>query len=423
MQYSIAQLLQVRSVCVGQVGSDIVVLNHEDTVCGKKRANLVVETQKMGTATKKDHAGRRRKGSDDDTSADESETTIGDASSSDFDEVPVELPDYALRAARSIQPLVKLQDVARGPEARFPTTAAVHADIRTWWSGFRELCRLSSAVDIDKWCLSVVRSATTGDSVLEVLWDLRMAGTPPSASTYEQSLKMLAGRSAYAAAVAAFAEMVLAGITPSVDACSCLVSFLLQDRSGPDMVVALLRRTAADRFRPSVRAYMALVQAVDPSLVPELLEDANIRGSECDAVLLNISLRALVRGGLVDKAVSLLAQNARVADVISLNTVVGGLVQTRRANEALSLVLDYEGRGVEVNERTFQSLTRGRVGPGFCRPPPGFQSGPVTGENGERPVRAPRAARPDDDDRLPPWRTAAPATATAQGSRSSGRPW
>mmetsp|Transcript_1918 Transcript_1918/g.4318 ORF Transcript_1918/g.4318 Transcript_1918/m.4318 type:complete len:424 (+) Transcript_1918:162-1433(+) len=423
MQYSIAQLMQVRTVCVSHVGTDIVVLDHEDVVGCKKHVSVVAKSNKVGGAAKKGHGTRRRKGSDDETSADESETTIGDASSSDCDDVPVELPDYALRAARGIHPLLKLQDLAKGSGARFLTTAALHSDLRTWWSGFCELCRLSSATDIDKWCLSVVRSATTGDSVLEVLWDLRMVGTPPSASIYEQSLKMLAGRGAYAAAVAAFAEMVLAGNSPSVDASSCLVSFLLQDRTGPEMVVALLRRTAADRFRPSVRAYMALVQAVDPSLIPELLEDAGSRGCESDAVLLNISLRALVRGGLLDVAVSLLAQNAGVSDVISVNTVVGGLVQARRANEALSLVLEYEGRGVEVNDRTFQSLARGRVGPGFGRPPPGFDSGCATGECRERPIREARAGRPDGDDRLPPWRTAAPAPAATQGSRSAGRPW
>jgi len=198
-----------------------------------------------------------------------------------------------------------------------------------------------------------------------VFQDMRATGVPRRRSIFEATMRLLGTNKQYAAAVGVYDEMLVDGIPPSEDACSCMIAFLVQsgqlDRALEEFA------TRGKEFRPSIKAYMqmfkALSQAGDGRNTLILIKDMHTRGVSPDTIVMNVALGAIVASGEARAALELLeaTRPSGLLDAISYNTVIKGLIQTGEADRAWALALGMAAHGVPPNKTTWMRFVNTRT--------------------------------------------------------------
>mmetsp|Transcript_18749 Transcript_18749/g.45208 ORF Transcript_18749/g.45208 Transcript_18749/m.45208 type:complete len:358 (-) Transcript_18749:33-1106(-) len=253
------------------------------------------------------------------------------------------------------------QVAALGRQKKHSQAIAVYFDLVQPESRVRP--HLTEA-DLEAICMDVARSAHRLDRpnfIRRMIPDMRRLGIPRSAEFYESLMKMFASKRLYDDAVGVYREMAQ-DMRPSSDACSCLVSFLVEGRN-VGAAVELFKTTEPESFQPTIRAYMALLTGLAREGAWQqtlfLISEMPRRGARADTLLLNKALSTCVKAGRVEEAHSLLEtmQRRREADVVSVNTVAKGYLSRGDAGAAVAVVEQASAAGVRPNEvtlRTFQ---------------------------------------------------------------------
>lgn len=221
-----------------------------------------------------------------------------------------------------------------------------------------------TAADLETICMDVARSAHRLDRpnfIRRMVPDMRRLDIPRSPQFYESLMKMFASKRLYDDAVGVYREMAQ-DMRPSSDACSCLVSFLVEGRN-VGAAVELFKTTEPEFFQPTIRAYMALLTGLSREGAWQqtlfIISEMPRRGVVADTLLLNKALSTCVKAGRVEEAHNLLEsmQRRKEADVVSMNTVAKGYLIRGDSGAAVGVVQQAQAAGVRPNEvtlRTFQ---------------------------------------------------------------------
>mmetsp|Transcript_47131 Transcript_47131/g.102551 ORF Transcript_47131/g.102551 Transcript_47131/m.102551 type:complete len:354 (-) Transcript_47131:92-1153(-) len=195
--------------------------------------------------------------------------------------------------------------------------------------------------------------------VKQVIEDMQANEVPRTATFYESTMKMLAAKRLFPEALAIYDQMVVEGIPPSPDACSCMINFHVES-GNVGKAMEHFRNSPVDKFRPFIRGYVTMLKAFmrsgPPECVIELLGHMEQRGVSLDTVALNIALSALVNPGETQLAWDTLEKYHSLADLISYNTVVKGLVRTGEEDKAWGLLEVMRERGFEPNLVTYRTI-------------------------------------------------------------------
>lgn len=211
--------------------------------------------------------------------------------------------------------------------------------------------------------------------VSEIITSMRNAEIPRTLSFYESAMKILAGKKLHHQALDVYDEMVKDDLKPSAVTMSCLVSFAVEIDE-PARAVEFFDKLAAVGT-PSIRAYMTILRVYSKQQNAvksiELIRGMEGQGMKPDNLILNTVLSTCVNAGKVDEASALLfefgAKDRALVDVISFNTVVKGLAQQGRFDEALK-ILDHMAAQippVTPNSVTFNTIMDAAVREGKLR--------------------------------------------------------
>lgn len=241
-------------------------------------------------------------------------------------------------------------------------------------------CFAPDAAIFDRLVLCAARCSRP-QSLHEVLQDMKRLELPRSQALYESAMRVMASGRDFGGAAELYHAMVHDGVAPSNEAQSCMVCFLAQrgDISGA------IEMFSGD-FRPSIRAYMqvfrglARLEGRNCALQTlRMLSDMHQRGIPLDVICLNVALGTIVNAGEVEAGEELLRSHASLADTISYNILIKGLVKEGRASAAWELVQEMECLGLQLSRPTFlgfaspknqftrQAMTRLRLLEGRCR--------------------------------------------------------
>jgi pentatricopeptide repeat protein len=170
---------------------------------------------------------------------------------------------------------------------------------------------------------------------------------------YESIMRMLAAKKCFKEALAVNDRMEREGLNPSAVTRSCLVSFAAE--LGMDDKTLFFFSRLCEQTVPSVRACMVVLRVhgkrTDWTSSVELLRGMWDKGVEVDSLLLNIALATGVAAGKADEAEIFLSdpRAKQIADTISYNTVLKGLAQKGRPENAFSLLAVMKQHGIWAN--------------------------------------------------------------------------
>jgi pentatricopeptide repeat protein len=200
------------------------------------------------------------------------------------------------------------------------------------------------------------------DAILEIVGDMKKHDVRRTRSMYESAMRVLSSQRDYSAAANMYRAMVADSVMPSSDAQSGMVGWWV-----PEGDMRGARAMFEGGFRPAIRAYMQVLRAVSKaggrqSAVDTLVMVSHMHrgGVKMDAICLNVALGTLVNAGEVVASQELLAVHSSLADTISYNIVIKGLVRTGRPAEAWDHVSEMDRLGLPVSRPTFLSFVNSR---------------------------------------------------------------
>lgn len=211
--------------------------------------------------------------------------------------------------------------------------------------------------------------------VPEIISSMRSAEVPRNISFFESTMKILAGKKYHRQALDVYDEMVKDELKPSAVTMSCLVSFAVEIGE-PERAVEFFDKLAATDT-PSIRAYMTILRVYakqqNAAKSIDILKGMEAQGMKPDNLILNTVLSTCVNAGKVDDASTLAfefaAKDRTLVDVISFNTVVKGLAQQGRFDDALKILdrMSEQIPPVTPNAVTFNTVMDAAVRGGKLR--------------------------------------------------------
>jgi len=189
--------------------------------------------------------------------------------------------------------------------------------------------------------------------------DMQLGGIERSLGLYESSMKILASKKCYKAAISVCSRLVEDGFVPSPVTLSCAINFAVETGEA-DKAIAFFDQLAATA-NPSIRAYMTILRVHskrrDWPKSLAMLRDMQKRQVAIDSIVLNVVLATGVAAGHLDQAKAVLQEfsQVRIADVVSHNTIMKGFAQQKELDKATSLLDEMCSMNVKPNTITFNT--------------------------------------------------------------------